>query len=41
MAARQAARRYRPRQAEKDAGAQVEGGKGKEKMEERKRRRKS
>ena len=33
-AARQAARRSRLRQAEKDGGARAEGGKGKEKMEE-------
>jgi hypothetical protein len=32
-AARQAARRSRLRQAEKDGGARAEGGKGKEKME--------
>jgi hypothetical protein len=33
-AARQAAGRYRLRQAEKDTGARAEGGKGKEKTEE-------
>ena len=35
MAARQAARQCRLRQAEKDAGAQAEGGKVKEKEEEK------
>ena len=34
-AARQAARWSRLRQAEKDAGARAEGGKGKERMEEK------